>query len=234
MLSPPENQGLQIERLVRYPLVIALPANHRLATRAQLSPRDLVGESYVTLAADVVPMYGEIVTEYWEQAGVAMKERLKVDQPHAVIDLVTAGAGFALVPSSVQEYEKKRIVCRPLDPAPPELELSLAWVRGVESPAINALLEVARQVVGPSRFYVSSESGADSHSGWSGLSGLATLSRPGATRHGRTIGAHHPGARSSLVRTSSTAATRRQAVDWDVSGKGRQGHADVVNGNDRC
>src|SRR5262249_28695414 len=191
------------------------------------------GGSYVTLAADVAAMYGEVVTKYWEQAGVAMKERLKADQPHAVIDLVAAGAGFALVPSSVQECEKQRIVCRSLDPAPAGLELSLAWVHGVESPAINSLLEVARQVVGPSRFYVSSESGADSHSGWSGLSGLATLSRPGATRHGRTIGAHHSGARSSLVRTSSTAATRRQAVDWDVSGKGRQSNAGILNGNDR-
>src|SRR5262245_10198950 len=194
MLSPPADQGIHIERLVTYPLVIALPANHRLATRAQLSPRDLVGESYVTLAADVAPMYGEVVTKYWEQVGVAMKERLKVDQPRAVIDLVAAGAGFALVPSSVQEWEKQRIVCRRLDPAPPELELSLAWARGVESPAINSLLEVARQVV-------SGESGADSHSRSSGLPGLATLARPNATGHGRAIGAHHPGARSSLLRT---------------------------------
>jgi DNA-binding transcriptional LysR family regulator len=201
MLSPPGDQGLHMERLVRYPLVVALPSNHRLAARAHLSPRDLAGERYVTLAADVAPVYGEIVTEYWEQAGVAMKERLKVDQPHAVIDLVAAGAGFALVPSSVQEYEKKRIVCRRLDPAPPELELALAWAPGVECLAINSLLEVARQVVGHSRLHVSGESGAESHSDCSGLSGLAPLSRPGATGHDRTIGAHHPGARSSLLRT---------------------------------
>jgi DNA-binding transcriptional LysR family regulator len=99
------------------------------------------------LAVDVAPAYAEIVTEYWEKVGVAMKERLKADQPHTVIELVAAGAGFALVPSS-QEYERKRVVCRRLDPAPPELELSLARVRGVESPAMNALLQAARQVVG--------------------------------------------------------------------------------------
>ena len=135
-----------------------------------------------------------------------MKARLKADQPHAVIDLVAAGAGFSLVPSSVQGCEKKRIVCRRLDPAPPELELSLAWVRGMESPAINSLLEVARQVVGQSRFHVSGESGADSH----------------------------PGARVSLLHTPSTAATRRQEVDWDDSGEGRQSNAGILNENDRC
>jgi DNA-binding transcriptional LysR family regulator len=109
------------------------------------------------LAADVAPAYGQIVTTYWARAGVAMKERLKVDQPHAVIHLVAAGAGFALVPSSVQESRKEQIVCRRLDPAPPELELSLAWTRGVESPSIDALLEVARQVVGQPTSRVTNE-----------------------------------------------------------------------------
>jgi len=189
------DKDLQMERLSARPLVVALPSNHRLAARAHLSPRDLAGESYVRLAADVAPAYGEIVTEYWEQTGVVMKEQLNADQPHAVIDLVAAGAGFALVPSSVQEYEKTRIVCRHLDPAPPELELWLAWARGVESPAINALLEAARQVVGQPTAHASAESGGDSHSGDSGLSGLAPLSRLGETGHARTDGAHHPGAR---------------------------------------
>src|SRR5262249_2496022 len=107
--------------------------------------------------------------------------------------------GFALVPSSVQEYEKKRIVCRRLDPAPPELELWLAWARGVESPAINALREAARQVLGPSMSDVSGENGANSRSGGSGLSELALPARLAHTRPNRT-NAHRLGARSSLQR----------------------------------
>jgi DNA-binding transcriptional LysR family regulator len=153
--------------------VVALPANHRLRARAQLSPRDLAGESYVMLRADVAPAYGAIVTKYWEQAGVAMKEGLKADQPHAVIALVAAGAGFALVPSSVQECEKQRIVYRRLDPVAPELELSLAWAPGVVSPAINALLEVARQVVGQPKSRVGDKSQAAAHARGSDLSQLA-------------------------------------------------------------
>jgi len=200
MGSGTPHRDLQVERLAACPLVVALPANHRLTARAHLSPRDLAGESYVMLAVDVAPTYAEIVTEYWEKADVAIKERLKADQPHAVIDLVAAGAGFALVPSSVREYEKGRVVCRRLDPAPPELELSLAWARGVGSPAINALLEVARQVVGQPKSRVSGENGADSHSGGASLSALAPLSRLGDAGHRRTNGAQHSGARSSILR----------------------------------
>src|SRR5262245_12538374 len=185
-------RDIQMERLAARPLVVALPLNHRLAARARLSPRDLAGESYVMLATDVAPAYGEFVTEYWEKTGVSMRERLKVDQPHAVIDLVAAGAGFALVPSSVQEYEKKRIVCRRLDPALPELELSLGWARGVDSPTINALLEAARQVVAKPGSDVSGENGAGSYSDCSDLSGLASLSRLGDTGRQRTNGTQDP------------------------------------------
>jgi DNA-binding transcriptional LysR family regulator len=184
------DEALRIERLVGYPLVVALPATHRLATRTHLSPGDLAGESYVMLAADVAPAYGAIVTKYWERAGVAMRERLKVDQAHAVIDLVAAGAGFALVPSSVEECEKQRIVCRRLAPAPPELELSLAWARGVDSPAINALLGVAREVIEQPRARGGRGSRVDSHPGGPDLSKVFP-NLLGATGHVRTNGHQH-------------------------------------------
>jgi hypothetical protein len=141
------------------------------------------------LDADVAPAYGAIVTKYWQLAGVAMRERLKVDQAHAVIDLVAAGAGFALVPSSVDECGKQRIVCRRLNPAPPELELSLAWARGVDSPAINALLGVARQVLEQPRVRGSRGSGADSRLGGSDLAKLFP-NLLAATGHVRTNGHH--------------------------------------------
>jgi DNA-binding transcriptional LysR family regulator len=103
MFPPSADGDLRMSRLVAQPLMVALPSRHRLAALAHLSPSDLAGERYVSLAADIAPMYTGPVTAYWEKAGVAMKERLKVDQPHALIDLVAAGAGFALVPSSVQD-----------------------------------------------------------------------------------------------------------------------------------
>jgi len=201
------DRDLQMERLAARPLVVALPSNHRLAVRARLSPRDLAGESYVMLAVDVAPAYAEIVAEYWEKVGVAIKERLKADQPHTVIELVAAGAGFALVPSSVQEYERKRIVCRRLDPEPPEFELWLVRAPGVESPAMNALLEAARQVVGPPKSHVSGENGADSPSGGSGPSGVASVSPQRGT--GQRTNGHQPGSRLSILGAPQLAQNSR-------------------------
>ena len=162
---PSADEALQIDGLLAYPLVAALPFEHRLAARTHLSPRDLSGESYVTLAAEVAPVYSQAVAGYWEKVGAPMKERHRADQPHAVLELVAAGAGFALVPLSVHAYTDQRIVYRGLDPAPLPLELTLARAHGVESPTINALLEVALQIATQQRSFFTGEGRGDSHSG---------------------------------------------------------------------
>ena len=139
------DEGLQIDTLLLHPLVVALPSRHRLAARTHLSPRDLVGESYVMLAADAAPVYSQAVARYWEKARGAVEEPHTADQPHEVLELVAAGAGFALVPLAVHEHAEPGIVYRRIDPAP-QLELTLARARGVESPEIHALREVALQI----------------------------------------------------------------------------------------
>jgi len=93
-----------------------------------------------------------------------MKEQHRADQPHAVLELVAAGAGFALVPLSVHRYKDQRIVYRGLDPAPSPLELTLVRARGVESPTIHALLEVALEIASQQRSFLTSAGRADSHS----------------------------------------------------------------------
>jgi DNA-binding transcriptional LysR family regulator len=65
------DEDLQIDDLYAHPLVVALPFKHGLAPRAHLSPRELSGESFETLVADVTPVYSRAVAEYWAKAGVA-------------------------------------------------------------------------------------------------------------------------------------------------------------------
>ncbi len=63
------DDNLRIDGLLAHPLAVALSVRHRLAARTYLSPRDLQGESYVTLDPNVAPVYSHAVAEYWETAG---------------------------------------------------------------------------------------------------------------------------------------------------------------------
>jgi DNA-binding transcriptional LysR family regulator len=192
------DDDLQIDLLLAHPLVVALPVKHRLSARTYLSPRDLAGEPYVTLDPNVAPVYSQAIAEYWERTGVTRNDQHRVDQPYAVIELVAAGAGFAVVPLSVHVNADRRIVCRRLDPPLPELELTLARARGVDSPTINALLEMALPMARQQRSFLTGEGRTDSHPGSSDLSTVGRMSRAGLAGQARTSGAHQLDARSSL------------------------------------
>ena len=189
------DDDLQIDGLLAHPLVVALPVKHRLSARTYLSPRDLAGEPYVTLDPNVAPVYSQAIAEYWERTGVTRNDQHRVDQPYAVIELVAAGTGFAIVPLSAHQYADQRIVCRRLDPAPRELELTLARARGADSLAINTLLDMALQIAGHQRS-VTGEGRADSDADSFHLSAMG-MSRAGEAWQARTSGAHQLGARSS-------------------------------------
>jgi DNA-binding transcriptional LysR family regulator len=186
-----EVDDLQVDGLVAHPLMVALPVKHRLSARTYLSPRDLAGEPYVTLDPNVAPVYSQAIAEYWERTGVTRNDQHRVDQPYAVIELVAAGTGFAIVPLLAHQYADQRIVCRRLDPAPQELELIMARARGADSLAINTLLDMALQIAGHQRS-VTGEGRADSFH----LSAMG-MSRAGEAWQARTSGAHQLGARSS-------------------------------------
>jgi DNA-binding transcriptional LysR family regulator len=191
------DDDLQIDGLFAHPLVVALPVKHRFSARTYLSPRNLPGENYVTLDPNVAPVYSQAVAEYCETAGVTLNEQYRADQPYAVIELVAAGAGFAIVPLAVREYADERIVCRRLNPPPPELELTLVRARGVDSPAINALLDMALRIARQQRSLLAGKSRADSHPGSSDLSAVV-MSRARKAGQARISGAQQLRARSSL------------------------------------
>ncbi len=45
-------RGLQVVPLMSEPLDVALPEDHRLATKASLSPKDVVGETWIGVPHD--------------------------------------------------------------------------------------------------------------------------------------------------------------------------------------
>jgi LysR family hca operon transcriptional activator len=55
--------------LVKEPLVVVLPSNHRLATLKAVSPRDLVGETFVTVS-DTAPVLRVVIDNYFKRAGI--------------------------------------------------------------------------------------------------------------------------------------------------------------------
>jgi DNA-binding transcriptional LysR family regulator len=110
--SPSEHPGLRAQLLWRDPVVVALPLGHRLAARKRISLADLHAEALVMLRPGSSG-YAQKVFDACAAAGFVPRVVQQVIEVPAMVNLVAAGLGVALVPASLAHiYNDAVTLCR--------------------------------------------------------------------------------------------------------------------------
>ena len=110
--SPSEHPGLHAQLLWRDPVVVALPPGHRLATRKRIGLADLQAEALVMLRPGS-SVYAQKVFDACVSAGFVPRVVQQVIEVPAMVNLVAAGLGVALVPASLaRKYSDAVSLCR--------------------------------------------------------------------------------------------------------------------------
>jgi len=137
--------GLRRFELFDDPLHLALPAEHRLATREK-APRldDLREESWVQTAA-ASPCARHVVRSCIA-AGFEPRVSFESDDYQTVQGLVAAGVGVALIPQLALSTVREDIVVRPLAPGSPARKVFAATPKGASATAaVATMLDVLRR-----------------------------------------------------------------------------------------
>ncbi len=107
LLRPPfEGAGLVFEKLVEEELVAAVPSGHPLAARDSLVARTIAGEPLVLLAREVVPGLYDQVLALSQEADGAGRIAQEATSIQAVLGLVAADLGIAVLPASVRSLSR--------------------------------------------------------------------------------------------------------------------------------
>jgi DNA-binding transcriptional LysR family regulator len=123
----------------------ALPPGHRLAGAAQVRLAELARESFV--APPVGWSCDEVLNAGCHAAGFTPRVAHRSGDWQAVLALVAAGLGVALVPRLAQQRPHDGVVLRPLAGEPPRRHVFAACRSGAEAaPAVRALLDALRAV----------------------------------------------------------------------------------------
>lgn len=131
------------EPLAHETLVVALPAEHKLASRKLVHYRDLNGSVLVALSREVAPALFTGIFGLCTQHGyvpTAIEEAVSED---AVIGLVAAGVGVAVVPDSWSRIAIPGVVIRKLRPASQGQTLRLFRRADDESPLVREFVASA-------------------------------------------------------------------------------------------
>jgi DNA-binding transcriptional LysR family regulator len=147
-LRPPvAGAGLLFEKLVDEELVAAVPSGHPLAGRESLVARTIAGEPLVLLAREVVPgLYDQVLalSQETEGAGNIAQEATSIQ---AVLGLVAAGLGIAVLPASVRSLSRTGVgfvAIRSRHRSP----LFIARRRGDDSVLVARFTAAARKAAG--------------------------------------------------------------------------------------
>jgi len=134
--------------LVSERLLLAVPRGHRLATGRIPTLQDLDGEAFVTWSPKGGRYFIDLLDTLFETGGVAPRIVQRVNQVHAMLALVGAGIGIALVPASTRGNSMADIRLRPISlPATARPELLLAWRRDNANPCLVSVRTIALERV---------------------------------------------------------------------------------------
>lgn len=149
-LRPPINRyGISGKRILREPLLLAVPRNHPLAICAEVRLADLDRQPFITYSPVEGRYFHDLLAGLFQAAGVAPIYVQYAIQTHSILALVNAGMGLAVVPESARNLHPDGVVLRDFPPeAKASTELFLAWRDGNENPAASMLSELIQREFG--------------------------------------------------------------------------------------
>lgn len=139
VLRPPvTGGGLEVRTIEIEPLVLALPADHRLVAEPVISLADLATEDFVIYSGKNSAV-NEAVLRACREAGFTPRREHEAAGTAVLLPLVAAGLGIAVVPGSVRAVPLAGVIFRELTDAG-SIELALAWRRDDPSALVRSVL----------------------------------------------------------------------------------------------
>ncbi|WP_085592745.1 LysR family transcriptional regulator [Pseudomonas sp. B14(2017)] len=128
--EPPQKNDpdLRGQPVLDDPLLLAIPAAHPLASKAELTPADLHEQDWIITGGQ--PDQGHKRDDFIARcgdAGFTPRLSLEANDPLSVLGLVSAGLGLAMVQSSLSASAGPTVVLRQLDWFQPSEQLWAVW-----------------------------------------------------------------------------------------------------------
>jgi LysR family hca operon transcriptional activator len=137
---------LAFRLLVKEPLVVVLPSDHRLAALKAISPADLVGETFVTVA-HTAPVLRGVIDNYLKRSGVDITPAHEIDHVVMGMTVIASTRGVGLLPSYAQNFLTRSVTSRPLKGDAPTVDLVFGYKKSNKSPILKLLLSRLDELV---------------------------------------------------------------------------------------
>lgn len=144
----PPRRGLEAACVQREGLALALPLDHKLAGRRRPHLRQLDGEDFIMYSKEGLYMH-DMLTTVFAAAGVEPRFVQQLSHAQAILSLVSAGLGVAIVPEEARNACFDNVLFRPIQlGAGQAAEVHAIWRSGDSNDVLPPLRDLALRLSG--------------------------------------------------------------------------------------
>lgn len=138
--------GLAFCLLVKEPITVILPSDHPLAALKTISPKDLLGETFVAVSK-TAPVLRKIIDNYLKRSGVKIRPAHEADHVTMGMSLIVSARGVGLLPAYAENFLFSSVTSRPLKGVAPTVDLVLGYRKSNQSPILKLFLSRLDELV---------------------------------------------------------------------------------------
>ncbi len=132
--------NLAYRLLRKEPLIAVMAADHPLATRESIRPRDIANETFIGFPQTTGPVLRDVVDRYARDNGIDLTPDYGAENLSMAFSLVISVGGVTLLPLYAQKLLPPSVISRPMQGAPPMIDLVLGYNENNTSRLLKALL----------------------------------------------------------------------------------------------
>ena len=137
---------LAFRLLIKEPLMVVLPSNHRLAALKSIAPSDLADEPFV-IVSNTAPVLRAVIVKFLKRSGIKTTPAHEADHLSMGMSLIASTGGVGLLPAYAQNFLPSSVTSRPLRGATPTVDLVLGYRKSNQSPVLKLLLSKLDELV---------------------------------------------------------------------------------------
>ena len=133
-------------------LKLVLHEDHPLVSLPNISIKSLVDEPFILFPRHFGTNFYDLIISYFWEHGVSLNIVQEAIQMQTIVNLVAAGMGISVVPSSVESYKKSGVMYKDIQENTPKINLYVGWRQDEKSVVLENFLTVVREVYTTSQF----------------------------------------------------------------------------------
>jgi LysR family hca operon transcriptional activator len=140
VMRPEERMpDLDYKVIATEPLIVALPADHRLASQDAIALQDIADEMFIGMS-NTAPTLRVIIDEYLARSGLDLKQTHRVDNLAMAMSFIASTRAVALLPEYAKNFLPAAVTSRPLKGEPPTIALVMGYNKTNASPILKLFL----------------------------------------------------------------------------------------------